>query len=71
MATAREIHYRVLYLAVGATLVLVTVWAAAALPAWWWVGPAGLALGWWSTLVRVGVEHLLGASDDAYRSRPD
>ena len=71
MATAREVRYRVLYVAVGATLVMVTLWVAAALPDWWWIGPAALALGWWSTLLRVGVEHLLGVCDDAYRSRPD
>jgi hypothetical protein len=71
MATAREIRYRVLYLAVGATLVLATLWAAVALPAWWWVGPAALALGWWSTLVRLGVEHLLGSLTTPSGGRPD
>jgi hypothetical protein len=73
MATAREVRFRVLYVAVGVVLTLVTIWVLAAVsPMWWAVIPGVLCLGWWYPGVQTLTARALGhdVSGDAYRSGP-
>jgi hypothetical protein len=69
MATAREIGFRLLFVAVGVALLLSTLWVALTFSGWWRIAVAGFALGWWKPLVEVFVERPLETSDGAASSR--